>query len=352
MCVLDMPLHKSKKTMEGETVKKYSVLIIGCGSIGALKANEFDMPGGQNVLTHAHAVHDSIMFEIAGLIDTDTVQGVAAADKWKAPYFTSYETFCQLNKSIDVVVVACDTKAHLGIITEVCHSEVSPKLIIIEKPFCENEQDCARALDIGRRKGIQFLVNYSRSFLPFYHTALADFVNESNTMEYCRLLYNRGTMREGSHFINLCNNLFGACVYSSTIPTSRVLHDHSMDDPTYPVVMVYAECSQVIMTPVDGKVAGVFEIDMLSDRGRITLVDNGSLAIHRLISKGNKYGNYPSLLHESAILYTNTGLERALVQVYIHAAKVLEGIAEPLCSGSDALDVHAIYSTLVRELDT
>ena len=61
----------------------YKALIIGAGSIGALKDDKFDSPSNPDkVLTHAHAFYKHPDIKIKCVIDRDILKARMAAEKW------------------------------------------------------------------------------------------------------------------------------------------------------------------------------------------------------------------------------------------------------------------------------
>ncbi len=63
-------------------MKQYTAAIIGCGSIGALKPDEYDHKEGKNILTHAHALYNNIQIKEIIFIDSDEDKMNAARMKW------------------------------------------------------------------------------------------------------------------------------------------------------------------------------------------------------------------------------------------------------------------------------
>ena len=63
-------------------MNKYNVAIIGVGSIGALKNNQFDSPDTDNIFTHAHACYNHPQVDKIGFFDTDLDKALKAMEKW------------------------------------------------------------------------------------------------------------------------------------------------------------------------------------------------------------------------------------------------------------------------------
>jgi predicted dehydrogenase len=145
----------------------YTVAIIGCGSIGALKDDAYDSPTTDAVLTHAHAFYKHTRTTIAGFIDIDFDKAKRAADKWEGGYCSTInEQIFTINgiESPDIVVVATPTETHYNTLLEVL--TLKPKLVVAEKPFCSSLKEAREIHDRYKSAGIPLLVNYTRRFDP------------------------------------------------------------------------------------------------------------------------------------------------------------------------------------------
>ena len=59
-------------------MKKYNALIIGAGSIGALKPDKLDNIKSKNILTIAHAFKKNPQINLIGIIDIDKNKAIEA----------------------------------------------------------------------------------------------------------------------------------------------------------------------------------------------------------------------------------------------------------------------------------
>ena len=62
---------------------RYTAVLLGAGSIGALKPNEFDSPDTEEILTHAHAIYNHPKINLLGIIDSNINKAKKAGNKWK-----------------------------------------------------------------------------------------------------------------------------------------------------------------------------------------------------------------------------------------------------------------------------
>ena len=54
-------------------------MVIGAGSIGAMKPDAYDYPGGKKTLTVAHALWNNEEIDLEYIVDTDPKKAKAAA---------------------------------------------------------------------------------------------------------------------------------------------------------------------------------------------------------------------------------------------------------------------------------
>ena len=106
------------------------------------------------------------------------------------------------------------------------------------------------------------------------------------------------------------------------------------------------------MTPVDGKMCSIFEIDILSDLGRIQLVNNGVIKLTWDIAEKNDYGAYPSFDYTHKMEQIQTNFETSLESLYDNLLNYWEFEADLHCTERDALAVHRIYEQIIGEIKT
>lgn len=330
--------------------KKYSVLICGCGSIGANKPEEYDSPKTEGILTHAHAAYVHPRIDRIAFYDIDPLKAQLAAQKWRhATVFSDPAQFDAHYKAWgpDIVIVATPTETHYGYLKQILQYE--PKVLIAEKPFCSNliqAEDIAQLLKTVRTKCI---VNYSRRFEPI-HRLLAKNIQTGAYGEamQCRCIYTRGLYREASHAVDLFNWFFGEFVEGSAIVPKHpraTWDDYDSHDLTKSVALCYEQCPHTYLTPADGRDYCIFEIDMLFRKVRVRLIKNGQ-TIEFLKPGSSIYGPYASMPDEGA--KHGTSLTRSLYNLISHAIDILDGKIKPLCSVEDAIRVHRVLKSITQ----
>lgn len=328
-------------------MKTYTAAVIGAGSIGALKAPEYDSPGGENILTHCHAIQAHPRTELIAAIDTNKEKAKAAAKKWGTQWYTSVpELYYDQGLWPDIIVVATPTEIHHEVLMQALH--YSPKLVVAEKPFTDTIEQAREVIEAYERAGIPLMVDYIRRFdLTTQKVRDTIKAEEMGKVQSCRVIYTRGFKREGSHAIDLCNYFFGEYRggHIERHLVTLALDDYSVDDPTYAVSLEYERCLNVFLTPADGRRFSVFEVDILLERGRIVFQEHGlKCAVFKTMPEP-VYGDYDTLCYSPTI--RETGLGRALLNLVNNAVRHLDSGEALLCDGRDALKVHEVLERVL-----
>jgi len=319
----------------------YNVSVIGCGSIGALKPDDLDYPGGENILTHAHAIDAFPDFQFGALVDRDEDIAKKAGLKW--------DCMCASNNLVleyarsDIAIIAAPTKHHLSALTEV-FVHCTPKVVVMEKPCGLNSVECSQIDKLCADRGTKLIVNYSRAYNPHF-MALKDALQQEKVLS-CTLTYNRGKLREASHFIQLCNMWFGDHLGSynlSSIYGFPSIDDYSKEDKTECVVMKYELCPMVFMVPIDGYECSLFEIEIITNRHKYLLVNNGDRLIVFPIGDDGIYGHYPAVKWDNKKENETNLVSKGMFYFYEHLRDLMEGTQEVICGADEALRIHNIY---------
>ena len=317
---------------------EYSAVVVGAGSIGALKADEFDSPKTKNILTLAHAFHAHPKTELIGIVDNNLERAETAGAKWGCP---AYSHISEIERKIDLLAVCVPTEIHFDFYQDLINYPM-PRLIMAEKPFCNSLPESLAAADLLGDTPVA--VNYSRRYLFVMQTLRDAIENETGEVYSCTVYYDRGTIRDGSHAVDICNFLFGRFIGGSILPGRRC-NDYSDDDVSLPLHLVYERCGNVQMIPCNGEAFSIFEIDIITDRGRFRFIDHGRFMELYLVNRGAVYGPYNSMSYKPTVFKTD--LEKSLLYYVQHCIDYLE-YKEPclLCSAEDAIKVHKVFSEL------
>lgn len=322
-------------------MSKLKSLIIGAGSIGALKPDNLDYPGSQHILTHANACHKHPKVELVGVVDILPDISDRAGRKWSCPNYYSIDKAFKHNNNIDIVIVAVPTNNHFAVMMELLCYDF--KLLIAEKPFCDNLDDALHISNRYEEKDIPILVDYIRRFDEGLKKVKT--IVKRDNVQSCRITYNRGLYHEACHAIDLCNKLFGDYIDNQILPFGGIKERDK--DESLCVQMKYTECSNVLLIPADGRKYSIFDVDIFLDDGRINLSNHGNIIKYYSVHNSNIYGIYNTLSYNSQIDELKYGLSKALYNLHDTAVKIIrKQNIDYDCSALDAIEVHRVLSTL------
>ncbi len=324
-------------------MKTYTVSIVGCGSIGALKDNQFDSPGSDAILTHAHAFYEHSRTELSYFVDVDLNKQQCAETKWGLPH----RTVGGLVPNTDIIVIASPTNTHYQNLM-IALATLKPKLVIAEKPFCSTLKEAKEVHDAYTLAGIPILVNYSRRFEHFHSAIFTDLrAGAYGEIYHARCLYGRGLKRDGCHGLDIFNMVFGDPVGLQY--NHRGIADGEPNDPTFTVHLEYEKCKEVYMVGCDSRAWGAFEIEFVTEKGIIRFPGWGKYIQYFQAEDETTFGQYKAL-SATAAKYA-TGLNKMMLYMADNCVRFLDGGEDLACTSADAIKVHEIlnYTNLLKD---
>lgn len=287
--------------------KPLKAMIVGCGSIGALKPDKFDRPYGQNILTHAHAYRVSPDVRLCGVVDTNEDKAIQAAKKWGVLRNTNMIEALNDWKP-DIVSVCVPTEHHCNVLFNLTTQPHIPRLVIIEKPFCMNLKEAKKIKRLYERMNIPLLVNYNRRFSLGYREVRERILKrELGEIRHARLLYGRGLLRDGCHGLDVFNWFLGSI---HGIIVRETLVDNLPEDPTVSMFLSYERCPDVQLVGIDSRKYGIFEMELVGDKEIVKFTENGLWVHYYRPVEESLYGAYkamPSIPYEGRrVDLTNT----------------------------------------------
>ena len=123
---------------------------------------------------------------------------------------------------------------------------------------------------------------------------------------------------------------------------SPLIIDRDVNDPTTALLMSYEKCPCVFFQPCDGRLYGIFEIDICFENCRIRFIDNGLYYEMYPITEENEWGHKSLNYRLTDVIRRETGLNIALYNLIDNAVNFLDGKEQLLCTAEDAITVHEI----------
>lgn len=315
----------------------YSVLIVGCGHI----AGGWDAIGDDSMVrTHAKAYLNHGGFRLAGCVDPDAERRLAFQALWGVE-----RSFADISEAedlaFDVASVCSPPEVHAPQLERLL--EMSIGVVFCEKPLTANLTSSKRLVEAFEAEGRPLAVNYGRRWDP----SMAELKREIAVGGWGRLLtaqglYTKGIFANGSHMVDLLHFLLGPL---EPVAVLRVVEDYLPTDPTLDAVLRTQDGAIIHMAACDRRAFTVFELDLVFEKGRVTLGDAGFRIMKRRIVDDARFDGYRVL--ESG-LWQMTGFEAALPAAVANIHDCLAEDAIFPSTGRTALDAQHVCAELVR----
>lgn len=316
-----------------------SVLIVGCGDI----AGGYDEKGGgEGVLTHAGAYRAHPGFTVTACIDPDEARRAAFSSYWGiGDGFSDLAACRQSGMCFDIASVCVPTENHHGVLTEL--SRWPLRAVFAEKPLGTDLARSEQLVSLFAAADIPLAVNYFRRWVPGLDGLRRSIAaGEWGRLQAATGLYAKGLLNCGSHMIDLVQFLFG------DLTPERVLdrcEDYRVEDPTLSAVLRIPDHAPLHLLGVDSRDYFVFELDLVMEKGRITIEDLGDGIRTRDIALHPVYVERRTLTHGT---WRSSDMGAAMLAAVDNIHRCVRG-EEPLRSdGRTALAAEAVCLRLME----
>jgi predicted dehydrogenase len=242
-------------------------LIVGCGNV----AGGYDLRGSKReVWTHAKAYQLSSGVELAGAIDSSAKIARKFAQTWDVP-FSGTELLPALKKvKPDIVSLCSPTDTHAALIESLCRAGIGA--ILCEKPMAYDLRAAERAVELCEKMGVLLAVNYQRNWdRQLNRLGEAVTQGEFGQVELIRVLYSKGLVHNGSHFVSLLDRWFG------NLEVRKILHafDVTAEDVKADFLASSPVASRILFHSIPERTYVLNEVEVLFERGRLELRQGG-----------------------------------------------------------------------------
>ncbi len=252
--------------------KIYRAAIIGCGAI----AGGYDEKSGfRYVFTHAGAYKKHPRFELKAIAEDKKERLSEFQKTWQIQ--TTYTDYRELLKQeqIDLLSVCVPDYLHFSVVNAALeHSRV--KCILVEKPIATTVNEATQMLEFCKKKGVSLYVNYNRLWDPIHHT-VKRLMSEGflGTTQGCVAYYVRGIKHNGTTMFSTLRFLLGEDI--NHVQAIRVMDSDVNNDFAIDGLLTLNNGVRVFLIASDkmGYGHSIFEIDLMGNKGRIRLIDNG-----------------------------------------------------------------------------
>ncbi|OGU62886.1 MAG: hypothetical protein A2V66_14825 [Ignavibacteria bacterium RBG_13_36_8] len=316
-----------------------NVLIVGAGNIAA----KFDTANSPQILTYAHAITNSPLFNLVGFVDKNLKAAESATIMWGGKSYNSIEEAFR-NETVDVVINAVPDDFHFEVLKKLTSFPL--KFIIAEKPLTKTLSEAEKIIEIFQQKKISVAVNYARRYVPEFDEIKKNIQNGI----YGKFLtgsgyYGKGIVHNGSHLIDLLRFLIGEILDVKIISSEN---DFYCDDPSISGILNLGENRFFYLQIVNCNNYSLFEIDLLFEKKRLRILNSGFDLEFYDVKNDDIYKDY-KLLSKDLIKTTSLSkqLTYLLENVYNHITK-RENIKCTIFDAYQALKICELLKTSLK----
>ena len=250
---------------------KYKALIIGCGKIAGL----YDDITNNYIYSHTKAYIQNDNIDLICCCDLNIDNAKKLSSKYNIPNtHNNFLVALKLYKP-DIVSICTPDKTHYDVVISVLNSNYLPKVIFLEKPACQNEDELNRLISLSKEKDVQIVVNHSRRFDSLHKELKLKIENDQfGKLVKVDAVYYSGWQHNGVHIVDTLNFLF-----SDSLKFEQLLNNSN--SPYEGDYNLDFKCrfktsdTLVYIATMDEKYYQLFEFDFKFEKVRIRLEDFG-----------------------------------------------------------------------------
>jgi len=333
---------------------KINTLIIGLGQIGfkydfSIKY-EIDNPeSSKKIITHARSVVCHPDFNLAAGIDNNKEACKSFNLVYKNPTYSDINSFLSSEQTkIDLVIIAVNPQNQPKLIEEVIN-KINPKVLLIEKPIAISIQE-ARKIELlcKKKPDLVVCINYGRRYLPLVQK-WSKLINSGEVGDflYGNIIYGKGIISNGSHFLNLAQIWINNLEYLKTFDKGKKIND--FDREASFILKCKNKKSLLSVNSIGSNNLRAGELDLWFEGGRLCFLNNGkSLYFWPRLKTKSLIETHDSLAENPKVYSTNN--EKSQYFVIDSIKNIFHGndkINLP-CSLSDGLETMSIINNALK----
>ena len=321
-------------------IKPLNVIIVGCGKIaGGLDQGSTNRKAQ---ITHAGVLSRDKRFKIKTCVDADSSLVEAFQNYWNIDSaFNALSKVKATQGEYDVVCVCTTTKAHYEALDWALR--INPKLIFCEKPITTNLKLTESYIEKLKKNKIRLLVNYTRRWDMTVSRIKKNLHNNNwGRVKVVNCIYNKGLYNNGSHLIDLIENIFGDVrVYSVGEP----IYDYFTEDPSIPFILKDGSGVLINVTCGDASDYAIFEMRILTEAGEIAMENSGRDWTFRAAEESRFFPGYRELGFRE---YFEGQYDKCMSNAIDNIYRSVVFNDKLICSGEVALKIQATCEEIAQ----
>lgn len=281
--------------------EKLTVAVIGAGNI----AGGFDEKSSNTnaVYTHCGAYSKHGGFVLKSIFDIDIKKGCKFAKVWNVENICDNEALI-VKGYHDIISICSPDEFHFQTLKDILNYK-SCKTVFVEKPLGLNINEVKEISELSEKCNINIVVNFQRHFDEIYEKLNL----KSQKILTVNCFYVKGLKHNGVTMIDTLVMLFGL---PEKVYGYNKIHNKLINDFTYEFILFYNKFNITVKT-IDEELYynyHIFDIDILTDSGRLTITDNGNI-LHK---KGINLYDYDCVnVLESDGVKENMGYKKSML---------------------------------------
>ncbi|MDA7489776.1 Gfo/Idh/MocA family oxidoreductase [Candidatus Pelagibacter ubique] len=313
----------------------YSCLIIGLGNVGM----GYDL-NSNSIQSHSKAVNFHKKFVLSGAIEINKKKRQLFEKKYKKPTYTSIKSTFKLLKP-QVIIISSYSQNHLHVLKEIFYYH-KPKIIICEKPLGSNFDESRKIIKICRKNNSKLFVNYVRLSDP----GVIRIKNKINSKKIKTpvsgtVYYNRGTLNNASHFLNMLQFWFGKVRNSQLIDKGERFSNSDFNS----TFVISFEKANFIFQPTKQEITNTNFVEIFAKNGRLLYKNGGQSIIWQKLKKNQN--SFPKFYKKNYKLFS--GKKKSQLYFLNNLYYALNKKNSSICTGQKAIKTLKILYSLYEK---
>lgn len=318
--------------------------LVGCGRIASGMADDPLMAG--DIFTHAEAYVRSGATELVAVCDVDPGLARLCAERWGVG--ASYADVRAMLEEArpDIVSIATPDDTHFALARTILDHGPSVRALLCEKPLATSLDEAADLVALAETRGVVLAVAHLRRYADNFRALKA--LLDSGALGRIKGVtgwYTKGVLHNGVHWFDQLRMLAGEALWVEAIDCLS----EPGPDPTIDVQLGLESGALATLRAGDMRDFTLFEMDLLTERGRVLIQDSGYRIDLFRAAPSPRYSNYVEL----EPMPTELGDRRDMM---LHAvddlAAAVRGGRPPACSGADGLAALRIGTAALKAATT
>lgn len=318
-------------------MEPYKCIVIGCGKVAMEYGEDKTRVAPRS---HIEAVLENSKTKLVAVCDLNVAQ-LKEVDK----YISGINTYSDTKKCLDcerpdIAIIASSTNSHKDLINLICDAGI--KMIICEKPLCENAVEAEKLVKKLQDSGIVFVLNYQRRFFPLFQTIKHELSEgRIGNIQQINCCYSNGLYNNAGHLLDSVMFLTGERAVAASGIINKKNLVHPKNDFNIDGFLELEGGAKIAFQSFDQNSYGIHELTIYGATGLVTIKEHGYSAEWKNVKINS---GIPVFETDESIRNEESFVKGALNEVI----KCYEQKESPSSGIMNGLDVLRAFDLLVK----